>query len=318
MLLDFFNEQPIACKIIQNTINKKSISHAYLIETNNYYRGLDFAVAFAKSILCPRNKLNLNECGKCTQCSRIDSKSFSELEIIEPDGNWIKKEQLDKLQKNFSTKSLESNKKVYIINHAEKLNQASSNSILKFLEEPEENIVAILLTDNIYTLLDTIISRCQILKLNNNINFFDNKTTIEKVANYLFNNFDEIKLFIDSNSNDIINGVLEFVKKTEESKLETILEETKLCSQFIKEKEMFNLFLNASILFYKDCLDYKISNKICFFNDYNDRVIYVADRNTSEKIIKKIEILTKIQERIKYNCNLNLILDKLIILLGGV
>lgn len=318
MLLDFLAEQPIACKIIQNTIMKKSISHAYLIETNNYYRGLDFAIAFAKAILCPNNQLKLENCGKCTQCSRIDSKAFSELEIIEPDGNWIKKEQLDKLQKSFSTKSLESNKKVYIINHADRLNQASANSILKFLEEPEENIVAILLTDNSYSLLDTIVSRCQILKLSNSRNLYNDKVTIQKVANYLFNSVEGINLFINSNGNDVINGVLDFIRKVEEAKTEMILVETKLCAPFLKDKTTFKMFLDVSILFYKDCLDNKISNKVSFFSDYNDRLLYVVNRNTSDELIKKIEVLTKMQERLKYNCNLNLILDKLIILLGGV
>jgi len=319
MLLEFLNEQCIACNIMQNIINKKTISHAYLIETNNYYRGLDFAIAFAKSILCPKNNLKFNNCGECTQCARIDSKNFSELEIIEPDGSWIKKEQLDKLQKNFSTKSLESSNKVYIINHAEKLNLSAANSILKFLEEPEENIVAILLVDNMYSLLDTIISRCQIIKLNNKRNFKDNVSTIEKISNYLFNNLDELNCFVELNKdNEIILEILNFIKKIETGGLAVILEETKICNRFLKDKEEFNRFVEIMILFYKDCLDYKIGKTINIFDEYKEILSSVTENNEINQIMNKIEILTKIQERIKYNCNLNLTLDKLIISLGGV
>lgn len=63
---------------------------------------------------------------------------------------------------------------------------------MKFLEEPEDNIIAILMTDNIHQLLDTIISRCQI------ISFAKNNKNLEK--NYLEN----IKKNINMN-NDIIS-----------------------------------------------------------------------------------------------------------------
>ena len=77
----------------------------------------------------------------------------------------IKKTDILDLQKEFSNKSLYNNKKIYIIYSAEKLNNYSANTILKFLEEPEDNIIAFLLTDNRFNILDTIISRCQILSL---------------------------------------------------------------------------------------------------------------------------------------------------------
>ena len=45
------------------------------------------------------------------------------------------------------------------------MNSFSANTILKFLEEPNENIIAFLLTNNRYHVIDTIVSRCQILSL---------------------------------------------------------------------------------------------------------------------------------------------------------
>ena len=61
------------------------------------------------------------------------------------------------------------NKLIYIIDPAEKLNPASANTILKFLEEPPEGIVAILITENKYNVLETIVSRCQCLSLVNDL-----------------------------------------------------------------------------------------------------------------------------------------------------
>lgn len=318
MLDEFLVEQPVATTILKNIISKKKLVHAYLFETGTYYKGLDFALSFAKMILCPKKQKSKEICEKCTQCTRIDNNNFTELEIIEPDGLWIKKEQLDNLQKNFRTKSIEGFRKVYIINHAEQLNTSAANSILKFLEEPEENIIAILVTNNAYSLLDTIVSRCQIIKLNEVNNVHEN-SLYQKISRYLFNSQIEIEKFIEHHEeNSIIDEVLLFIKVIETEKKDALLKEKSLCSNFLKDKTVFNQFLNISILFYKDCLEYLIKNKTSIFDINKSEISFVLKNNDSSKILQKIEILTKMQERIQYNCNLNLILDKLIILLGGI
>ena len=71
----------------------------------------------------------------------------------------------DTCKKEYNNKSMLDSNRVYIIKEADKLNLAAANSILKFLEEPEDNIVAILLTKNRYQIIDTILSRCQIIAL---------------------------------------------------------------------------------------------------------------------------------------------------------
>lgn len=319
MLDEFLIEQQVPTTILKNIICKNTISHAYLVETGTYYRGFDFALAFAKTILCPKRQTSRELCGVCTQCDRIDNNSFTELEIIESDGLWIKKEQLDNLQKNFSTKSIEGFRKVYIINHAERLNTSAANSILKFLEEPEENIIAILVTNNAYSLLDTIISRCQKIKLNEVNNKVHENSVHQKISSYLFNSQIEREKFIEhAEENSIIDEVLLFIKVIETEKKDILLKENSLCSNFLKDKILFNQFLNISILFYKDCLEFLIKNKTSIFNINTSEMSVVFKNNDSAKFLKKIEILTKMQERIQYNCNLNLILDKLIILLGGI
>src|SRR5699024_12775897 len=49
--------------------------------------------------------------------------------------------------------------------NAELMTTQSANRILKYLEEPDQDTTAILLTDNGYGLLNTIKSRCQIIDL---------------------------------------------------------------------------------------------------------------------------------------------------------
>ena len=161
MLDGYKNSQPIVYKILKNAIINDKVSHAYLIETGGFYDSFNFTMSFVKSLLCPLNNFTKENCSNCHQCEVIDSGNFPEIEIIAPDGLWIKKEQLQNLQKEFGTKALIGNKRVYIIKQADRLNKSAANSILKFLEEPDNNLIAILLADNIYNVLSTIRSRCQ-------------------------------------------------------------------------------------------------------------------------------------------------------------
>ena len=116
---------------------------------------------------------------------------------------WIKKDQLLDLQSEFNNKAFEGNKKIYIIRSAEKMNVQTANSILKFLEEPVDDIIAILITDNINMLLPTIISRCQVIKLNKKKCSYD---TISNLSDLLISyGYNDIS---DDNKEKIINDVI--------------------------------------------------------------------------------------------------------------
>ena len=73
----------------------------------------------------------------------------------------IKKEEVDDIQRRFSrTASAVSGRKVYVISHAENSSLGAMNGLLKFLEEPADNVYAILTADNVERILPTIRSRC--------------------------------------------------------------------------------------------------------------------------------------------------------------
>ena len=317
MLDDFIEEQSIAYKTLINSIKNNKISHAFLIETNGYPKSLDFAKSFAKSILCPKNYSNSENCKNCHQCENIDKNEFIELKIIEPDGQWIKKSQLDELQELFSKKSIIGNRKVYIINNAEKLNVSSSNSLLKFLEEPEEGIIAILITENINQILSTIQSRCQILSLNNKKSF-SSLSTLEKIANYLKNDDQSINEYINDNENKLkIEKLIEFTKYYEENHLNTLIYTKKLWHDNFKEKEEIIDAFNEMILLYKDILNLKLDKSVEVFNDYIDIIYDLKEKNTIDEITRKINVIIDLREKIKFNVNQNMLIDKLIIELEG-
>ena len=308
MLDDYQKSQPIVYKILKNAITDDKCSHAYLIETGGFYDSFNFVMSFVKSLLCPLKNLNKKNCHDCHQCEVIDSGNFPEIDVIPPDGLWIKKEQLQTLQKEFNTKALIGNKRVYIITQADRLNKSAANSILKFLEEPEGNIIAILMTDNIYNVLTTIRSRCQILRLKKE-NFSKNQTVMEKLKQIV--NLDEEELETK------IEKVIEFVNYYEKNHLNTMLYIGKLWNDYIKDKQELTFAYEIMINYYKDILNYKLNKDLEIF-ETNKEIEFIASKNEVEEICKKIDKLVELKELIKYNINSGLLMDKLIMSLEGV
>lgn len=312
MLDNYIKQQPIIHRILKNSLKNNRNVHAYLFETSDKENGLKVALAFSKYLLCPKNYSNDDHCGECNQCKVIDNNNFTEIKIINPDGMWIKKEQLTALQQEFSKKAIGSTKKVYIINSAEKLNPQAANSILKFLEEPEDNIVAILITNNQYQLLDTIVSRCQILSFIENKNI-DSDNLLECLWKNVIMTDEEKEVF----NSERIDSVINFVDFYENNGIDTLLYLNRLWHKNINKRRLIEIAFEVMILFYKDILNYKCNRNVEIFNEYQKQIESIAVKNTSPIICDKIKKILEIKEKISYNMNSNLLMDKLIIMLEG-
>ena len=220
MLEEYEKKEPIIYRQISNSI-KNGLSHAYLFELNDNIYAYEMIMSFVKKVLSN---------GDDNIAKRIDDGNYPELKHIFPDGQLIRKEQLEELQKSFSTISLENDKRFYIIHDSEKLNVAAANSLLKFLEEPSDGIIAILLTNNINLMLKTIVSRCQILTFSKNkledyikFNQITSNITLHKLFFTIWKNKDELNEY----HRNFVKKVIEFINYYEKNKLKTIVYENR-------------------------------------------------------------------------------------------
>ncbi|MDD3340703.1 MAG: hypothetical protein PHN72_00670 [Bacilli bacterium] len=316
MLEHFKNEQPVAYRIMKNAIKSNRLSHAYLIEANGYSKKNELGLAFAKFLLCENHHTKLDENEFCPVCSQEDSTNILDIKIIKPDGLWIKKEQLETLQHQFETKSFTNSKKIYIIENAESLNSASSNSILKFLEEPEEGIVAILIVDNLYRLLPTIVSRCQAIHLNNDFikeNIGDPLVYLQNLS--ILTCLDEKEEAIWK---DKIEHLFAFALYFETNGEETLLHLAKLWTPFFSTKEEFQIGLDILLYIYKDALNKSCDRPLEVFHQNLSQIQKIQSNNTIVQLCDKINIIRETKESILYNLNLNLLMDKFILSLKEV
>lgn len=305
MLEEYEKKEPIIYRQISNSI-KNGLSHAYLFELNDNVYAYEMIMSFVKKVLSNGDE-NISK--------RIDDGNYSELKHIFPDGQLIKKEQLEELQKAFSTMSLENDKRFYIIHDAEKLNVAAANSLLKFLEEPSDGIIAILLTNNINLMLKTIVSRCQILTFSKNkvedyikFNQITSDITLHKLFFTIWKNKDELNEY----HRNFVKKVIEFINYYEKNKLKTIVYENRFFEE-INDKIELNNFFECVILFYRDLLRYKFGSEVLYFDDYMDNIREFSCINTEEMIIKKINTLLEKVRLIKNNVNASMFIDGIII-----
>ena len=155
----FIGQKLVIDRLVTSFKNNR-IGHAYMFDGEHGTGKEATALFFAKLLLCAKPETNV-PCETCSSCRRIISHNHPNVTILRPDGQSIKKEQMDELITEMTKKGYETGRKVYIVSRADRMNNSSANTLLKYLEEPDGDVTAILLTDSYQSMLPTIRSRCQ-------------------------------------------------------------------------------------------------------------------------------------------------------------
>ena len=260
---------------LTETMENQTISHSYMFVGKSGIGKRLFAREFAKGLLGDFNKDILNY---------EDYKEIGPLEgkkIISVD-------QIREIIKEANELPTESEKRVFVIDEADKMNSEAQNSILKTLEEPPEYVVIILIVTNESKMLETIKSRCNIIK-------FDTLKESE-IEKYL-----EQKELLDKSRKDVeirlLNGSLENVNN-----LDSMLENydyLKVLVSYIKKKDIIQA-LNNGLLLYESKDD--IMNLLDLLN-----IVFLEERLT-----KCVFVVESTKTKILQNNNYNMCIDNLI------
>jgi DNA polymerase III subunit delta' len=151
--------QDRAIAVLRRSIATERVAHAYLFSGIEGCGKKRTALAFVQAVFCGRDEA----CGVCPSCRKVASGQHPDLHILEPDGAFIKIDQVRELQKELSYRPFEAPKKACIIDGADKFNLSSGNALLKTLEEPPGEALMILIAPERSAVLQTILSRCQAL-----------------------------------------------------------------------------------------------------------------------------------------------------------
>jgi len=241
---DVIGQENLKAHLIKEVINEK-VSHAQLFIGKPGYGSLPLALAFVQFLFC-ENKQENESCGECDSCHQTQKLEHPDLHFSFPTvlaesktssplmkewraqvkenpyfslNTWVKRidpkkerkpiigtdESLE-IVKKLSLKSFKGGYKVMVIWMAEEMNTTCANKLLKILEEPTPNTLFILIAESSDRMLQTILSRSQVLQLP--------RIEWNEIANYLRKTKNRSSSLIDSISGRAEGDLLEAIQLT--------------------------------------------------------------------------------------------------------
>ena len=316
-------ERPV--RILQSSLKKGDVSHAYLFYGPEGIGKRLTALNFAKALNCL--SLDDDSCGECIHCKKFDNKNFPDFLVIEPADGSIKIDIIRELQRKISYRPYEGKFKVIFIHGAEEMTLGAANSFLKTLEEPPGATVFILVCHNFNLLLPTIISRCQKIQFNlipvktiKDILIKENQITSEDA--HLMASYSQGRLgkALEMGVRDTIemrNEILDLIQGVSFDEMDLILKKNKAWSS---DKENLEIILASILNIVRDMAVLKgaKNEKLIANLDVKDKLISLIRVSNINQLIFLFYSIEETIRHFKRNINAQLLLDTLMIKMCSV
>lgn len=320
MKISITERQPFLTKHFAKLIRENKLVHAYLLSGAEGTGKIELAKWVAKGIFC-LNSQNGVPCLKCSECNRIENNNHPDVVTIMPDGLSIKVDQIRYLKSEFNKSGVESDRKVFIIQDAQKMSIGAANSLLKFLEEPSGNITAFLLTSEPQKLLPTIISRCQEVEMQQLTSGqleqeLISESISEKNSHILANLAQSVVEAKKINDNENFDKILATVnnwyrKLLRKDLLSFVMIQSKIIG-LIQNKEDQNLVLQVIILTVRDTVleRFGLTEEIVFKENI-DFIQQNTTQITNDKLVNGLNLVVESNRKLASNISMQNMLETL-------
>jgi DNA polymerase III subunit delta' len=152
---------------LRNSLRQGRLPHALLFVGPGGIGKRTFARKLAQALLCEtRAESDLDPCETCPGCLQVEAGTHPDfIEAGKPeDKHELPISVIRELCDQFALKPARGGRKVAILDDADDLNDEASNAFLKTLEEPPPLALLILIGTSPELQLETIVSRCQVLR----------------------------------------------------------------------------------------------------------------------------------------------------------
>ncbi|MEE1186066.1 MAG: hypothetical protein UHN02_01620 [Acutalibacteraceae bacterium] len=240
---------------IENMAANKRLPHVMIIEGDAFCGRKTLSGYIARLAACTgENPL----CGKCSACVLKDNPDIS---LISPNEKGIiSVDTARKIRNDAYILPNNSNKRVFIIDNAGRMNQAAQNALLKVIEEPPEKSMFIFICNYTSELIDTVRSRCVLM----HIDLPDEKQAVDYIMNnYGFSQQDtefEVRRFSGNigKSLNALNGDEGYYKlalKIAETSIDSEINTQKLFIEYVRDikalkqitKELYTVYHNLLV-----------------------------------------------------------------------
>jgi DNA polymerase-3 subunit delta' len=308
--------QSIVYQTLVNAFSSNKINHAFLLSGLKGSPIKESAIYVAQSLVC-ENPAPL-ACEECLSCLRIANQSYADFIYIDGELGTIKKEEIENLQSSFSKSGVEAKGlKIYIINQLEKATASATNSLLKFLEEPYDDVVGILTTQNQSQILETIISRSQVLR----IKTYSKDYLVNELLNSGISQ-EDVNILVSKYSD--INQILEVMNNTDYPAIKALAIET--FTVLVNQPESLNFFAinqinpkisdKKSVVLFLDLLETLITDVVKL--NIGENIVFSNQKDILNQALNKRlnfpklnELIMLAQGSVGFNLNVGLLLDNL-------
>ncbi len=310
-----------------NAIKMNKVSSSYIINGEGMDEKILLAKYFAKSLLCDsnagENKTGI-ACENCKSCHQIDSLSHPDLKMVVGEKKNLAVDDIrEQINDDVVIKPYNGRYKVYIVDNAQTMNVQAQNALLKTLEEPPEYCVIILLTNNCQSFLQTILSRCVrldikpiresviIRKLKEEYGVSEYEAKI--AASFSDGNLGKaIMLATNESVSDMRGDIISALEGMISGGMDVI---SRNAERFSEYKDDIEDFIGLIRVYMRDILVYKStkSEDNIILKD-NITVTRQLSEYFSYRALNEIfEEIDKAQSRIKFNVNINNVMEVLLI-----
>ncbi len=196
----------------------------------------------------------------------------------------------------------------------------AANTLLKFLEEPSSDTTAILLTEQSHQILNTILSRCQVVtfrplpteSLIRRLQDEGVTTSLSTLAAQLTNSFDEaLALCSDEWFAQARALVIKLCEALEKDKASVFFVQEKWGKHF-GEKEQLQQGLDMLLLIYKDLLYVQLGeeDRLVF---HEQKEMFESFSYAQKRIVSALFNILEAKNRINANVNAQLVFEQLVL-----
>lgn len=315
--------QPKAASLLAGSAASGRVAHAYLFEGVKGAGKESLTRFFIQMLLCLQSVSGM-PCGKCRNCRRVREDNHPNVTQVRPDGQDIKKGQISELIYKLNKTGIEEGRKIYVLHEADRMNIAAANTLLKFLEEPEGEVTAILLTDRASAILPTIRSRCQemILQPPPRETVLEQIVTEGGVTRSMASTVtmltadpeEAMELAVEEQFGQARKTVIKLVEASEKSIQEALLFIQTDWGPLFKEKDETERGLDLLLFAYRDVSAVKAGlSKPLAYPDHRARWEEMALRMTFGRLASILEAILKAKRNLQSNMNRTLLMEQLVL-----
>lgn len=308
---------------LKNAISTGKVSHAYIINGERFSGKEFIARVFAMALQCEEG--GEEPCQQCHSCRQALSGNQPDIIYLNHEKpNSISVDDIrTQINGDIAIKPYSSPYKIYIIGEAEKMTVQAQNALLKTLEEPPAYAVILLLTTNVNSLLQTILSRCVILHM-------------KPVSDELIKKFLMEQMQVPDYKADVCTafargnvGKAKHLASSED--FEKVKEEAISLLKYVHDMDVTEMiaaikriteykldvgdYLDILAIWYRDVLLFKATRDAnhLVFREETQNIRKIVGRTSYEGIETIIQSLSRAKSRLEANVNFDLTMELLLL-----